>query len=137
MSLLPVSTLILYTPDRKILLQHRDSKTLRSPNTWGIFGGGIEDGETPKEALKREIMEEIEYQVREPELILTELHQIDGEAMTEYLFAEEYDGLQPIVLHEGQGFGWFMVEEALALPIAPHRRTVFKKLTSLLGWDAI
>jgi 8-oxo-dGTP pyrophosphatase MutT (NUDIX family) len=42
---------------KRFLFLHRtDGKTA---NTWGLVGGGTEDGETPFEGLKREIQEEI------------------------------------------------------------------------------
>ena len=47
----------------EVLLQLRDNKSeIPYPNCWGTFGGQIEDGEEPEEALLREIREELEYQ---------------------------------------------------------------------------
>ena len=43
----------------KILLQHRDNNTSWYPNHWGIFGGQIEKDETPEQAARREIKEEV------------------------------------------------------------------------------
>jgi 8-oxo-dGTP pyrophosphatase MutT (NUDIX family) len=40
------------------LFQLRDENG-RNPNTWGIFGGGIEAKESPRSALKRELFEEL------------------------------------------------------------------------------
>jgi len=54
--------LILENNDGKILLQLRDNKpSIPYPNCWGTFGGHIEEGETPEEAIKREIKEELNY----------------------------------------------------------------------------
>lgn len=46
------------------LLQLRDNiPTIVYPGCWGLFGGHLEVGETPEEALVREIKEEINYDV--------------------------------------------------------------------------
>ena len=50
-------------------MQLRDDKPgFEYPNCWGTFGGQIEEGETPQEALVREIREELDYDVETPEL---------------------------------------------------------------------
>jgi mutator protein MutT len=43
----------------RILLQHRTDDAPAYPGTWGFFGGRVEDGETPEEALRREAKEEL------------------------------------------------------------------------------
>lgn len=46
--------------DGKILLLQRDDNPgIRDPNCWQLPGGGVEDGEMPDDAIKRELQEEI------------------------------------------------------------------------------
>lgn len=48
---------VIFQFENQILLGLR-SKDVNEPNTWGIIGGMIEDGESPKQAAKREVREE-------------------------------------------------------------------------------
>ncbi len=60
--LLEVAIAILYR-EGKFLMQLRDEiPTIVYPGHWALFGGHLEPGETPKEAMLRELEEEINYQ---------------------------------------------------------------------------
>ncbi len=58
-----ISLLIALNRDHKILLQHKSADAPNNPNTWCLFGGGIEDGESPEEAVRRELLEELQLQI--------------------------------------------------------------------------
>lgn len=61
-----VALAILYQAGH-FLLQLRDNKPgIPYPGHWGLFGGHLEPGETPQEALRRELLEEIDYAVIAP-----------------------------------------------------------------------
>ncbi len=114
------AVLVLYNAKGEILLQHRSKDAKRRPNYWGFFGGGVENGETHGEALAREIQEELEYTVTDPEILYTEdytLEQTDGESIfgERTVFIEKYDETQELQLHEGQGMGWYKPSETSRL----------------------
>jgi 8-oxo-dGTP diphosphatase len=69
MSNLPVEVAIAILPhDGKFLMQLRDNiPTILYPGVWGLFGGHMEPGETPEIAVEREILEEIGYELTNPQ----------------------------------------------------------------------
>jgi len=55
---------IIGVDDEKYLMQWRDSKPdIFFPAHWGCFGGAIENGESEAEALSRELLEELAYEL--------------------------------------------------------------------------
>lgn len=51
---------LLILENKKYFMQLRDDKPgIFYPGHWGLFGGGVEYGEEPEEAINRELMEEI------------------------------------------------------------------------------
>ena len=48
----------------RYLLSHR-SAHVQEPNTWGIWGGAIDEGETPERAVHRELKEELGIKVKQ------------------------------------------------------------------------
>ena len=61
-----VAGILLVDPAGRILLQHRDANAPTSPNTWATPGGHIEPGETPEQAVRRELLEETGLRIDEP-----------------------------------------------------------------------
>lgn len=106
---------LLYDDKQRFLLQHRTEDAVWLPGHWGFFGGEIDQGEGPEEAVKREAIEETGYPLRNPRMVLEKNFVLDDHSGCLYIFIERYDNVTPIVLGEGQGFGWYTLEGAKKL----------------------
>lgn len=101
----------------KFLFLLRDNKPgISHPNKWSLFGGGIEDGETPIQGLNREIKEEANILIYKTRLLLSEefalnignvSYKIIGHIFYTYTDAE----LKDIKLFEGQKVDYFTLDE--------------------------
>jgi len=105
------AVIILYNKEKKVLLQHRTEDAPILPEYWAFFGGKIEKEETPKSALKREIIEELNYELKDPQLKMVQKFNEVDHAGTKYVFVEKYDPNKKLELHEGQGMNWFFIPE--------------------------
>ncbi len=125
--------IIILSPD-KILLFHRDNiSTIRSPDCWQLVGGGIEEGETPEQGLIREVKEEVGYDLKEFKLI-TKTKGSQGEDVWVYVaFVDKNEECKFILgPDEGQGIGWFTIDEALAIKLTPGTRILLSKYRDLI-----
>ena len=132
MAVRDVSVFILHTSSGHMLLQHRTDDAFRLPGYWGFFGGGIEKGESPTEALKREIREELSYQVQDPKFLLAQKVRDGDNDNTKYVFVEQYQD-QPLQLGEGQAMGWFSADETHGLKMIDHDRFVVEQVRDYLN----
>ena len=124
-----VVLLILFNKEKKILLQHRALHMERLPDYWGFFGGGIEKGETPIEALRREIKEELRYNVKNPKLLLEQEFKYHDYWGVKYVYVEEHDENQELKPdEESQEMGWFDIEETGSLKIVDSDLKVLQEI---------
>lgn len=132
---------LLYNRQGEVLLQQRDDKPgLVYAGHWTFFGGAVEAGESPDDAVQRELWEELELRLplRRWKTYLCPARTVPDQVTTTNTL---YTGLlereqTPTVLHEGQAMGWFDAESAQHLTLAflqrPHLIEFFSILPDLL-----
>lgn len=132
------ASMILFDKEGRILLQHRDSNAGLSPNRWNFFGGHVRRAEDPLGAVVREIKEEVNFSSTMPEfitqIVLDTIHSKTRERVTgpEYVYAEECTDKTGLRLMEGDGWGWFTLDEALRLQMTPHQQKALPQIRKIM-----
>lgn len=88
------------------------------PGMWEFPGGKVEAGETPREALQREIVEELDCEVSVGELVTTTAHEYDfGIVNLTTFYCELINGTPTLSEHEA--VRWLIASELHTLDWAP------------------
>jgi 8-oxo-dGTP diphosphatase len=116
---IPCVAAILYNSDDQILLQQRDNKPdLPFAGYWTLFGGKIEMNETPAEAIKRELIEEIDLKPQLTHWKTYERIHTPSILIVQYIFIGQITKrAQDITLYEGQSHGLFLHQQLHTLQI--------------------
>ena len=121
-----VAALLVLEDGRYIMQLRDDLPNIWYPGHWGLFGGGVDEGEDEFKALQRELREELELEVTEARLFATidyDLQPIglDSYSRKYYEVPVTLTAWNRVVLHEGSEVRALRGEEALALPrISPY-----------------
>lgn len=112
-----VAKAALFNKKGEILLIRRSSTDTRRPEQWDFPGGGIDKGETPDQAVIREIHEEIGVVIPEANinLMYTTTHYYDHGSTIRFVFVGKLSGDENIKLSfEHDTYQWFPIQEGLA-----------------------
>ncbi len=115
-----VSTVIFYTDDGRILLQDREG-IAKFGEEYDFFGGGIDTGENPLDAIKRELKEEMDYEPLDLKFFKMFDFKIDAyNSRTEYVFIAKAPDFDKVTVLEGKAAKLFTIQEALKLKLFPY-----------------
>ena len=121
--------LIAFRDGDKILLNRRADT---NGTMWEFIGGGIEAGETPHEAIRREIAEEVNYTLSTDDSLqfVDELRITYGDAQaTVYCFTAQLPGLDKFSDSDEvfvRDLALFSRDEALELELLPMTRMILE-----------
>jgi len=119
------SIICIYNKEGKVLLQKRTADAPTYPSHWALFAGTVEEGERAMDTLKREMLEELEYELQKPRF-----HFIIEHNGPKHFFSEEFKDGSKLVLHEGDKMRWFSLNELDELKIVPYHKEAIKRIIS-------
>ncbi len=109
-----IATIILENNKGEILLYLRDNKPdIPFPHHWDLFGGYIEEGETPEEALIREVKEELNFDLKDYKFFKKyECLKGDVNQNEKYVYVGRINlPIEKITLSEGERLQFFSKEK--------------------------
>lgn len=109
-----IAAIILENDSSELLLYLRDNKPgIPFPDCWDLIGGHVEEGETPEEALIREVKEELGITLDEFRFFRRyECRTGDAYPNEKYIFAGRIDiPIENITLYEGERPKYFKRSE--------------------------
>ena len=127
-----IAHIVLILPDGRAVLQRRDNNTPISPNTLAFFGGHVEPGEPPDEAMRRELGEETSLDVANLDIRLVnefELTRSNDGVLTHFYTYEAEIPNAKFEVYEGSGAEVYPTEELLAREdVVPAVKHAIRKL---------
>ena len=101
---------------RDLLFGRKKSDVGPYPNTWHLIGGGVDDGESLTDAIKREIKEEAGIEVEDLKPLDLESKIIEsGELYIFTVYTAQAKSESIVLSYEHDKFQWVNLEEFMSL----------------------
>jgi 8-oxo-dGTP diphosphatase len=111
--------IILINAESKVLLQLRCEDERLYPNFWTLPGGKVEAGESPEQAIVREVKEELGLDLRGHSLFKTIVESAPDEIMERHIYwGKISERVEDLKLGEGAALKYFSSNWILRLKVA-------------------
>lgn len=114
-----VALLIGLNEEGKVLIHHKTADAPANANLWALLGGSIEQNESPKDAMRREIKEELNIDI-DPIFFKTYVHEEKwGTTERNIFYANIHRSLDELksFQQEGDDLGFFSQEEMRSMKL--------------------
>ena len=113
----------------KVLMLKRPDSCRSFPGRWSLVAGKIEAGETPVEAVRREIFEETSIDVGTPDAALRPIYvREDAVLWKVHPFLYRTNMAKPVINDENEGFQWASVEDIGGMNTVPETEYAVNEL---------
>jgi 8-oxo-dGTP diphosphatase len=126
---IPVVTGILRKSDKVLVGRRPEGHTLAGQ--WEFPGGKLEVGESPEEALKRELYEELSIEADVGNILLTSAHNYTEVSILLIFFEVLFWKGEPKTAHHSD-LRWVTCKELMELDIPEANRRILPRLTQIL-----
>lgn len=109
-----------------VFLQRRSDDAPRLPGFFGFWGGGVEEGETPEEALKREIREELDILLVPSDYAFFGRH-VDSDTLNIFTMPVKKEFSESVRVLEGEYGRWLSQKEVGAEKISDNDRAILDR----------
>jgi 8-oxo-dGTP diphosphatase len=131
-----IAQVLLFDRHNRLLIYLRDDKAnIPFPNQWDFFGGHLEPGETPAQALVREVKEELGVELVSYEFFRSyECLQGDVYPNIKYIYRARIDRtIDELTLHEGQRIASIELDQYSDFKFANILATILKDFIAAGG----
>ena len=128
-----VALIVFYDEQKRILLQHWWPNPSPYGEEWRFFGGEINAGETPEQAVVRETREELDYELKDYSLVADFEAKAGNISIHRHVFISPLEGkMQKFTQLEGDRMQLFSLGEAAKQKLVPGDEIVIQKLKEVL-----
>ena len=125
--------------DKFLLTRRNDPKHANWHHRWNFPGGKVNQGETPLDAIHREIYEETQLNIHSPHFLGVHTHHWDTSTGTQQTFllvyhCQVHPGEIILSLEENDAFLWVELEK---IPLVPHLLDSMIPLLESLCFDKL
>jgi len=136
-TMIEIAQVLLFDRHDRLLIYLRDEKAdIPFPNYWDFFGGHVEVGETPEQALVREVKEELGIELVSYEFFRSyECLQGDVYPNKKYIYRARIDRtIDELTLHEGQRLASIELDRCFDFKFANILATILKDFIAAGAW---